>query len=229
MRLRVAISVLLVGGLLGPAAAHGAVPPRSARSGSVTDCQRDTGDGDGAATFEARMRALPRTARMQLRFTLQARTPDRPRYASIAAPNFGAWVSAAPGTARYVYTKRVENLLAPASYRVKLRFRWLDATGKVIARDQAYSRPCRQPDPRADLSVRSLGVQTLANPARDRYVVYVRNTGRSTADPSSLEFTVAGTLLGSVPVASLAPGEGTLVSIDGPACAQGDELVALAD
>jgi hypothetical protein len=228
MRLRIVMSTVLAAALLVPAAA-GAAPPKWARAAALTDCVRGTGDGDGAATFEGRMRTLPRTARMQLRFTLQARTPERPRFTAIAAPSFGTWLSSAPGTSRYVYTKRVENLLAPAWYRVKLRFRWLDATGRIIARDHAYSPACKQPDPRPDLSVRSLGVQPLANPARDRYVAYVRNTGRSTAGPSSLEFTVAGTLLGAVPVAALAPGEGTLVSIDGPACAQGDELVAEAD
>lgn len=227
MRLRIVITAFAVAALAAPAA-HAAVP-KSARGVSLLACERDTGAGDGAAVFEARMRSLPRTARMQLRFTLQARTPGRDRYAAITAPGFGTWVSANPGTSRYVFTKRVENLLAPASYRVKLRFRWLNAAGRVVQHAKAYSAACRQPDPRPDLAVRSIGVQSASDPARRRYVAFVRNTGRGFAGASSLELTVAGTLLGSAPVAELEPGEGALVSFEGPACKAGDPIVAEAD
>jgi hypothetical protein len=226
MRLRIVMSTMLAASLLIPAAA-GAAVPKSARAVALTACER--GDGDGAATFEARMRSLPHTVRMQLRFTLQARTPDRPRYAAISAPGFGGWVGAAPGTARYVFTKRVENLLAPASYRVRVRFRWLDAAGNTVQRAKQYSPACRQPDPRPNLSVGSVGVQTVADPARRRYVAFVRNTGRGIADPSSLELSAGGALLGALPVDELAPGQGMLVSIEGPACAPGDQIVADAD
>jgi hypothetical protein len=210
-------------------AAAGAAVPKSARGVALSSCERGTGDDGGAAVFEARMRTLPRTARMQLRYTLQVRTPERPRYVALSAPGFGAWLSASSGTSRYVYTKRVENLLAPASYRVKVRFRWLNAAGKVVQRAKVVSAACRQPDPRPNLSVRSLGVQPGSDGAHYRYVAFVRNTGRETADPSSLEVTVAGTLLGSVPVDALAPGEGMLVSLEGPACATGETVEAEAD
>jgi hypothetical protein len=220
------MSTVLLAALFAPAAA-GAAVPKSARALSLVSCER--GDGDGAATFEARMRSLPRTARMQLRFTLQARTPEHPRYAAISAPGFGTWIGAAAGTTRYVYTKRVEDLLAPATYRVKVRFRWLDSAGETVQRAQLFSAPCRQPDPRPNLSVRSLGVQPVADPGRRRYVAYVRNTGRGTAGASSLELSAGGMPLGAVPVDQLAPGQGMLVSLDGPACAPGDEVVALAD
>jgi CARDB protein len=227
MLTRIALISLAIAAVTAPAA-HAAVP-KSARAVSLTACERDTGAGDGAAVFEARMRLLPRTSRMQMRFTLQGRTPGRDRYAAITAPGFGSWVSADPGTSRYVYTKRVENLLAPASYRVKLRFRWLNAAGKVVQRAKAFSAACRQPDPRPDLTVRSIGVQSVADPARRRYVAFVRNTGRGVAGPSSLELIVAGTLLGSVLVAELEPGEGALVSIEAPACEEGDPVLAEAD
>jgi hypothetical protein len=224
---RIAILTALAAALLAPAA-HAAVP-KSARAVTLTSCERGTGDGDGAAVFEGAMRSLPRTARLQMRFALQARTPDRPRYVTIAAPGFGSWVSSAAGTSRYVYTKRVQNLLAPASYRVKLRFRWLDASGAVVRRAKAYSAACRLPDPRPDLEVRSVGVQPGSDASHRRYVAYVRNTGRTAAGASSLELNVAGVLLGPTPVAELAPGEGALVAIEGPACTTGDPIVADAD
>src|SRR3954468_12185059 len=168
MRLRILMSTVLIALLL-PGAA-GATAPKSARGVTLTSCERGTTDEGGAAVFEARMRSVRGSARMQLRFNLQARTPDRTKYVTIAAPGFGSWVSADPGTSRYVYTKRVENLLAPASYRVKLRFRWLNPAGKVVQRAKAFSATCRQPDPRPDLAVRSIGVQSVADPARRRYV-----------------------------------------------------------
>ena len=223
MRLCIVMSTLAL--LLLPATA-GAAVPKAARGVTLTSCEK--GDA-GAAVYEARMRTLPRAARMQLRYTLQVRTPDRPRYATIAAPGFGRWVGPAAGTTSYVYTKRVENLIAPASYRVKVRFRWLNAAGKVIQRAKAFSAACRQPDPRPNLSVRSLGVQPGSDADHYRYVAFVRNTGRSAAGASSLEITVAGTLLGSAPVDELAPGEGMLVSLEGPVCAVGDPVEAEAD
>lgn len=228
MRLRIVMSTALAALLLVPAAA-GAAVPKYARGVSLTDCERGTGGGAGAAVFEARMRGLPRSARMQLRYTLQVRTPERTRYSALGAPGFGTWVGPSAGTSRYVYTKRVENLLAPGSYRVKVRFRWIDAAGDVVGRAKVISAACRQPDPRPDLSVRSIGVQSTGDPARYRYVAFVRNTGHSAAGSSSLELTVAGTLLGSAPVDALAPGEGILVSFEGPACSGGDVIEAQAD
>jgi subtilase family serine protease len=72
-------------------------------------------------------------------------------------------------------------------------------------------------------------VQAVADPARRRYVAFVRNAGRGIAEPSSLELSAGGALLGTLPVDALAPGQGMLVSIEGPACAPGDEIVADAD
>ena len=138
-------------------------------------------------------------------------------------------VSAASGTSRYTYTKRVQNLLAPASYRVLVRFRWLDAGGEIVQRAKDRSPVCRQPDPRPNLIVRSIGVQDAGRPARKRYVVFVRNAGGSVADATSLLVTVDGATLPEAQVVSLEPGEGTLVSVEGPACRAGAEIVADAD
>ena len=140
------------------------------------------------------MRTIAGASRMQMRFTLQARTPDTTRWSAVAAPGFGSWVSSAPGTSRYVYTKRVESLLAPASYRVLLRFRWTAPPGgAMLPRTRAYSPPCKQPDPRPNLVVSSLGrAAGRARPAASRYVAFVRNTGRTAAAASSLRVALDG-------------------------------------
>ena len=130
---RVLISVVL---LLAFAPAAQAKP--SARA-LLNTCERGLDDADRAAVFEGQMRKASGAPRMQMRFTLQARTPETGKWSKLSAPGFGSWVGPAAGTSRYVYTKRVENLLAPASYRVLLRFRWLDSDGDVVQRAKAYS------------------------------------------------------------------------------------------
>jgi len=193
-------------------------------------CERSLEEAERASVFEGQMRALPGAARMQMRFTLEASTPERRRWTRVAAPGFGTWVGSAPGTARYRYTKRVEHLLAPASYRVRVSFRWLDAAGAVVEQARRYSAPCQQPDPRADLIVRSVAVEQLGGDSgRRRYVAYVRNTGRTAAEPSLLSLTVGGVVLPARPVLALEPGEGAYVGVEGPACEPGTEIVADAD
>ena len=226
------LAVAFLAALVAPAGAF-AAPAAQARPPAralLVACERSLAEAGRAGVFEGQMRTVPGAARMQMRFTLQASTPERPRWTRVEAPGFGIWVSSAPGTARYLYTKRVENLLVPASYRVQVRFRWLDAAGAPLERARRISDPCHQTDPRADLVVRSVGVQEVAgDPQRRRYVAFVRNSGRTAAAPSLLSLTAGGIVLPARPVPALAPGEGTYVGVDGPACAPGAEIVADAD
>jgi hypothetical protein len=181
-----------------------------------------------AAAFEGRMDAVEGADRMQMRFTLQVSSSDEPRWTRVSVPGFSAWVTSEPGRSRYVYTKRVESLLAPAAYRVKLRFRWLDADGAVLKNARATSRSCRQPDPRPDLRVIDVSAVRV-RPAGRRYDVVVRNSGREDAPASAVELELEnGTVLsGQVP--PIAPGDREDVFLSGPACAPGDELTAIAD
>ena len=228
MPLRATVLALLCLVLAAPAAGAAAVP-RSAAKAVLASCERGTDVLDRAAVFEGQMRRIAGSSRMQMRFTLQARTPDTTRWSAVAAPGFGTWVGSAPGVSRSIYTKRVENLIAPASYRVLLRFRWLTPAGRVLARAKAYSKACRQPDPRPNLVVSSLTVQPGPRPGRDRYVAFVRNPGRSAAASSFLRMSLAGAALPLVPVAALEPGEGVVVTVEGPACAEATLVEADAD
>jgi len=229
MPLPAAILALLALALAAPAA--GGAVPRSAAKAVLADCERGTDlDSTGrAAVFEGQMRPVRGAAKMQMRFSLQARTPDTVRWSSVAAPGFGTWLSSQPGTSRYVYTKRVEGLLAPASYRVQLRFRWLSSSGRTLATARRNSPICRQPDPRPNLVVSSLAVRPTAKPGRYRYVAFVRNTGRSAAEESALRVAAGGVELPFAPVIALEPGEGLEVAVEGPACAEGAPVDADAD
>jgi hypothetical protein len=218
-----ALFALLCLALLAPAPAAAARPPAKAL---LVDCERGE---EPAGTFAGEMRSVLGASRMQMRFKLQVRTPERSRWTGVAAPGFGTWLSSDAGTSRYVYTKRVENMVGPGSYRVQIRFRWLDAAGRTVGTAKAHSRRCRQPDPRANLIVEDIAVEPAADGSRSAYVVLVSNTGRGEAEPSSLTLRVGPAWLPAAPVAALAPGEFTLVAFDGPVCTPGDRLVALAD
>jgi hypothetical protein len=227
MPLRAAILALLLLAFAAPAA--GAAVPRWAAKAVLAGCERGPADSGRAAVFEGQVRSVRRASRMQMRFTLQARTPDTTRWSTVAAPGFGSWLSSQPGTSRYVYTKRVEGLLAPASYRVQLRYRWLSASGRRLASARRYSAVCRQPDPRPNLIVSSLAVRPTIKAGRYRYVAFVRNIGRSAAAETALRVTAGGAELPSAPVIALEPGEGVEVAIEGPACAEGALVNADAD
>jgi CARDB len=215
-RRAVLLGLLLALVLAAPSAAAG---PSSA---VLLACEHGV---DPAAEFEARMGTVPGADRMRMRFTLQVATPAKPAYRRVAAPGYGTWTTADPGTTRYVYTRRVEDLVGPASYRVLVRFRWLDAADRVIARDRRYSRPCRQPDPRPNLVVRGLTIERTDDPAERRYVAVVRNAGRGPAGA----FEVAVGELPPVTTASLGPGRERTVEVVGPACEAGATVIAVAD
>jgi len=201
---------------------------RSARAVLVA-CERGAEEAQRAGVFEGRMRARAGAWRMQMRFTLQMRTTAHGRWSAVAAPGFDAWLTSNPGTRRYVYTKRVERLMAPAWYRTVVRFRWLAADGRVLGHERSASRTCHQPDPRANLVVRDIAVQPTADPARRSYMVLVRNTGRSPAPPSSVSLAVGGAALPPAEAPALAPGGTALVALEGPACEPGAPLDARAD
>ena len=203
--------IAVVALLVAPAAAAAAGPA----SVELTACE----PRDRAAEFEARMDKVEGTARMKLRFTLEARKGRR-KWRRVAAPELGGWRTADPETTRYISSRRVTALVGPARYRTVVRFRWVDAEGHTIARAKERSRSCRQPDHRPNLKLRALSFE-----GDSTYVVLVANTGRSDTGPYDLDVTGLPTL----PMASLAPGEERLVEIPGPECRPGTSVRAKAD
>jgi hypothetical protein len=215
------VPALVAAGVLAPAA-PASLPARAV----VVSCDR-TG---GAAAFDGRMGTQPGTARMQMRFTLEDRIAPSRRYHRVRIPGFGAWQTSASGRSRYVYTKRVDGLVGPASYRMVVHFRWLDADGDVLRRARAVSRVCRMPDLRPDLAVSAIDARPAVQPGRLRYAVTVTNSGRSPADATRLTLDLGdgGSVL-SGPVDPLDPGESRTIVLGGRACVPGDELTATAD
>ncbi len=211
---RLTVLLVLVAGLALAPAAQGA-----GANAVLLECER--GDRP-AAEFQASMDAEPAAARMQMRFVLHVKRAGRRGYRRVAAPGFGTWATADRGVSRYTYTRRVENLIGPARYRVSVRFRWLDANGRTVERDRARSRSCRLPDLRPDLRIGELAIA-------DTYRVVVRNRGRSAAPAFDLELSIDGVPVASVRVGEIGARRERLVEIDGPACERGAEVTVTAD
>jgi hypothetical protein len=205
-------AIAALGALVLPASAAAAGPASVARAA----CQ----PRERAAEFEARMDKVAGSARMKLRFTLEARKPGR-AWRRVAAPELAGWRTADPQTTRFISSRRVTQLIGPSYYRTLVRFRWVDAEGEIVATARARSRACWQPDHRPNLELRDLGIEDGG-----RYVVRVTNTGRSASGAFDLE--IAG-----VPPVVLAggldPGEERFVEVDGPACEPGADVTATAD
>jgi len=199
-----------------------ATPAQAAQNGTValTACK----PSERAAEFEARMGAVKGAKRMKMSFTLQVHKPGKAGYRRVTAPGFSDWTTADPGTRRYVFTRRVEALIGPASYRALVRFRWIDTRGATVASARAYSRACKQPDHRPNLTVRALSMEGTRN-----YVALVANNGRTASGPFDLQVALPDRVLGPETVESLEPGAQQLVRFRGPRCKAGTSITAVAD
>lgn len=182
-----------------------------------------------AATFEGRMRTKRGAKRMQMRFTLQTRSPGSQGWRALPAAGFGRWLTSDSGVGRYVYTKRVVSLVAPASYRTIVRFRWLDADGDPIASSRSTSAACRQPDLRPNLRPLGVDARAGADAEHARYLVPVANRGRTLAGPFDVVVSVDNTTLTPAQAPELAPGERALVEVQGPPCQPGQMLTVDVD
>jgi CARDB protein len=222
---RLVITAALLVSALAPAAAS-AAPVGNAR---LVSCVSALDPADRAATFEGRMRTVRGTVRMQMRFTLQTRGKDQIHWHALAAPGFGRWLSSDPGIGRYVYTKRVVALEAPASYRTVVRFRWLGRAGRRVASDRSTSPTCHQADYRPNLRPLGIDERPGADSEHARYVVPVTNRGKTVAAPFDVVVTVDGATLTPAQSPELAPGERALVEVQGPPCTAGSMLTVDVD
>jgi CARDB len=208
------LSILLFGVL--------AAPAHAATSGvRVTDCRSALDPVERVAAFEGRMKVKHHARRMQMRFTLQARSADTPRWHRLPAAGFGKWLTSNAGIGRYVYTKRVIELEAPASYRTVVKFRWLDAGGHRVASAKSTSASCRQVDYRPNLKPLGVEVKPGADSSHARYLVPVINRGRTPAGAFDVVVSVDGTTLTPAQAPELEAGERALVEVPGPPCRPG--------
>jgi hypothetical protein len=198
------------------------VPQLSYGKAVVVSCDKDVRE----AVFEGQVRVFRKAPKMQMRFTLQASTPDAPKWRKVEVPDFSEWITAPANVGKYTYDKTVQDLLAPASYRAVVDFRWRDRRGRTVRTEKATSPVCKQPDARPDLVVRSVRAEA------GEYVAVVYNRGHEDAGPFEVEFLVDGEAAGTVDVIGLAPQTPTTVMTLAPltpACPPGTPFEAVAD
>jgi hypothetical protein len=207
MRRALLTTALLAAAL--PATAGAAPLPASAR---LVSCSVE----DHEAVFYGRMKQVPGTARMAMRFTLLEDTGGEAQ--RVKAPGLNRWRSSKPGVRSFGYRQGFRNLPENATHRVRVQFRWYSATGEEIGRTRRTSPPCRQFVELPNLVVELTRVVPTKLTAVMRYEALVINTGGGAATSVPVRLTVDGKVVDTVTVASLEPGEERSVAIRGPDC-----------
>jgi hypothetical protein len=170
------------------------------------------------AVFQGRMRKLPGTHRMAMRFTLLQRTGLGPGYAPVAAPGLGKWRKSRVGVGAFGYKQAVRNLADGALYRVRVDFRWLDGDGKVLAKAQRKSSTCPERDALPNLRVKFVGVYHTPAAASDRYAIRVTNFGDASAQGVLTRLSVDGEVAASGTFGALAAKSSVKITLRGPEC-----------
>ncbi len=172
-------------------------------------------------TVDSAMSSLRAGDRMQMRFDLYQRRPGARRFRRVSGPGLGTWNAATPGVARFRFRKPIQNLPAPASYFVRVVYRWKDESGDVFARTVRVTRLCRQPDLRADLHVAFVGTPRQLGANVFAYPVVVHNAGRGTSGDFDAAVTIGEAPQPPRSVSALAPDERRTVELTGARCPSG--------
>jgi CARDB len=163
----------------------------------------------------AAMQAVHGTVRMAVRFDLRERTPATAGvFQSRPAPDLGVWLKSKRGVNPYTYDQTIKGLDAPASYKMRVGFRWYGAHNHVLRTAHRFTRVCSQPDLRPNLVIKNVFVSL----DKHHYTVVVRNNGATPAGPFNVGFTPPGAPLQTQPIAALAPATQTRVTFAGPVC-----------
>lgn len=217
---RAAVIALSIAVLSTGAVARAQAPVLSAK---LTACETGLDPADRYAAFTG---AMPRDDAevMAMRFDLLQRWPGG-EWERVALPGWGEWIrTAKKGVPGFIYTKRIEQLAAPATYRAAVSFRWIGADGAVIRTTRRVSRACRQPDWRPDLHPQA--AELTGDPREVRVVV--RNRGRGDAGAFAVHVT-RGDLVKGQTVTGLAAGEEIALTVRVGRCSEGEPLTVAVD
>lgn len=128
--------------------ALGAVPARRAHLEAFV-CHRARRASRRVVSITAVMRPLPGTAAMRMRFELISDAGGH--LAQVHGGDLGTWISPQPPTLGqdpgdvWIVRHPVYGLKAPADYRFRVSFRWLDFRHRVLATATRVSGVCWQP------------------------------------------------------------------------------------
>jgi hypothetical protein len=225
--MKLLVSVVVAAALLivVPSSVRGQVPHGKA-SVKLSDC--DT--VEHSAQFQGTMQAFGRATGLQMRFTLQSRDAVTKRWARVGAPPpVEEWLTAAPGVARYVYDKGVDNLPVGADYRALVRFRFRTADGTIVGRAIRTTRKCRQPDERPNLEPIKLRGGPVQPDGTRNYELTMENNGDSMSGESAAALDVNGVRAPLVTDPGLAEDDEITVWFTAAACPTGSNVTATVD
>jgi hypothetical protein len=149
-RVACAVALALLGQACFAVASAGAAQGASARpsaSATLEQCVTAVSQAERSATFAGEMTAIAGSTHMEMRIDVLERLPGESVFHTVSAPGLGVWRGSAAGVKVYKYLKQVTNLSAPAFYRAAVRFRWLNARGRLMRSEELRTSRCQQPAP----------------------------------------------------------------------------------
>jgi CARDB len=208
--------------LAAPAVAHAQQPPLRAK---LTACSSGPLATDRVAAFTGSMPAIKGTRRMWMRFDVLSHPGSTTAFAPLKVPGLGVWQKSAPGRpGGFVFTQRVQGLVAPGAYKAVVRFRWYGNRGRLLRTATRETATCKQPDQRPDLQVARLTAVPGPGAAQATYALQVVNAGHGPAGPFDVLLSVSGPDRPAQRVTGLDPGDSTTLLFAAPRCAPGSTV-----
>jgi hypothetical protein len=225
----------LAAAVVGAATASGASAPAPHDQLRSFVCQKALDPPTRAVSVQAVMRPVTGTAKMQMRFDLMRRGKPTASFRLVRGRLLGSWISPSnptlgqrPGDV-WIVNHPVVDLSAPATYRFRVSFRWLDSSGQQLSMAVQSSPNCFQPELRADLLVRSLTVTPLAS-GNSAYVATIGNRGQTAAGPVEVDLAGVGSATQAQTIgAGVGPKSTARQRFLAPACTAGAPLTVTVD
>ena len=207
------LPILILLTLALPGAAHAS----SSASVRMVSCSWQDGGG-GSVSYEARMRSVPGTSRMVVRFHLLQRVPSG-EFEEVAADGQDVWRESRRGATEFRWLHKVKGLKQGGEYRVRVDYRWMTDNRTVIQSARRKSKRCSEPGGPPNLRVAGIETVLGAFDGTARYRVTVVNRGGSDARRVGVLLRVDGAVVDEAePIETLRPGESRTLSFSGPLC-----------
>lgn len=125
-----------------PAQAMGQKPKLAV---TLPTCTSGATAPERALTVSGSMPATGATHKMWMRFELYQKLPGTATtFERVKLPVWNSWVKSDPDVSGLVFERTVDSLVTPADYRIVVRFRWYNESGKRIKSKARTSKVCRQ-------------------------------------------------------------------------------------